>query len=191
MIRKTRSREKLINSAKQLFFNKGFNSTSVDEIVENVGMSKATAYRHFESKEDLLKEVIIDFFGNIRNEIDNIRLEDIVFEIKLEKFMRALVSSLRQVKPYLIKDLQSSEPALYKFLMEERSKTIDIYLKRLLQDGIDKGSIKSDYNLNLVSNMILLSIEKFSSPEFIEENCMTYEEVFKQVIVIILKGICK
>jgi hypothetical protein len=60
-----------------------------------------------------------------------------------------------------------------------------------LQDGVEKGAITSDYNLNLVKDMILLSIEKFSSPEYIEANSMTYEDVFKQVILIILKGICK
>lgn len=191
MIRKTKSREKLLYSARKTFFNKGYVAASMDEIAETAGVSKATIYRQFVSKEELFKSLIVEFFDTIRSCIENILLEDICFTEKLEKFVKTMCPILRELKPYLLKDLQINEPILFMFFLNERAKTIEGELKKLIQQGIDREVINSDYQINLVSKMILVAIEQLSLPEFIETNSMTYDEVFRQVIMIITKGICK
>jgi AcrR family transcriptional regulator len=191
MIRKTKSREKLLYSARKTFFNKGYVAVSMDEIAETAGVSKATIYRQFVSKEELFKSLIVEFFENIRSCIENILLEDTCFTEKLEKFVKTMCPILRELKPYLLKDLQINEPILFMFFLNERAKTIEGELKKLIQQGIDREVINSDYQINLVSKMILVAIEQLSLPEFIETNSMTYDEVFRQVIMIITKGICK
>jgi len=191
MIRKTKSREKLLYSARNIFFNKGYVAASMDEIAATAGVSKATIYRQFVSKEELFKTLIVEFFENIRSCIENILMEDTDFTEKLEKFIKIMRPILRELKPYLLKDLQMNEPILFIFFLNERAKTIEGELKKLIQQGIDRDVINSDYQINLVSKMILVAIEQLSLPEFIEINSMTYDEVFRQVIMIITKGICK
>ena len=191
MTRKTKSREKVLYSARKTFFNKGYVAASMDEIAETAGVSKATIYRQFVSKEELFKSLIVEFFENIRSCIENILMEDTHFTEKLEKFVKIMCPILRELKPYLLKDLQTNEPILFMFFLNERAKTIEGELKKLIQQGIDREVINSDYQINLVSKMILVAIEQLSLPEFIETNSMTYDEVFRQVIMIITKGICK
>lgn len=51
-------REQLIDVAMQLFNRHGYHATGVDRIMAEAGISKATLYRHFESKDDLVVAVL-------------------------------------------------------------------------------------------------------------------------------------
>lgn len=48
------TRRRLLDCAQSLFLEKGFNATSINNIVERAGCSKETVYRHFRNKEDIL-----------------------------------------------------------------------------------------------------------------------------------------
>ncbi len=50
---KQRRKEDIINSAEGVFFSKGFESATMDDIAEKVELSKGTLYLYFKSKEDL------------------------------------------------------------------------------------------------------------------------------------------
>lgn len=50
-------KEAIINYAEKEFFEKGFANTKVDDIALNSGTAKATLYKYFNSKEDLLASV--------------------------------------------------------------------------------------------------------------------------------------
>ncbi|WJH33025.1 FAD-dependent oxidoreductase [Paenibacillus sp. CC-CFT747] len=51
-----RKRELVIETALQLFIDKGYENVSVDDIIQSTGTSKGTFYHYFSSKEDLLRE---------------------------------------------------------------------------------------------------------------------------------------
>ncbi len=53
-----RTKQQLLETAYELFVLKGYDNTSVDEIIERCGIAKGTYYYHFESKEQMLAEVI-------------------------------------------------------------------------------------------------------------------------------------
>ncbi len=51
-------REKIIEAASRLFLRYGFHATGVDTIVAEAGVAKMTLYKHFNSKEALIVEVL-------------------------------------------------------------------------------------------------------------------------------------
>jgi TetR/AcrR family transcriptional repressor of nem operon len=53
-----RTREAIVNRAAQLFSVKGFCGTSIDDLVEAIGMSKGAIYSHFQGKEDIFYAVL-------------------------------------------------------------------------------------------------------------------------------------
>lgn len=56
---KTEERKKeLVKKAYKLFITKGYENTSVDDIIASAGIAKGTYYYHFESKEQILEEVV-------------------------------------------------------------------------------------------------------------------------------------
>ncbi len=52
------ARERILQSAKELFAKKGYKNTSVEEIVQQAGISKGGFYFYFKSKSELMKELI-------------------------------------------------------------------------------------------------------------------------------------
>ena len=64
---KTDRRQEIVQAAKSLFSKKGYSSTSMDEIAEKVGITKASLYYFFESKERIFAEIIEEVLAEIRN----------------------------------------------------------------------------------------------------------------------------
>ncbi|MCA9286392.1 MAG: TetR family transcriptional regulator, partial [Phycisphaerales bacterium] len=52
------TREKLIQTAHDLFYLEGFHTVGLDRIIADVGVTKTTFYNHFPSKDDLIVEVL-------------------------------------------------------------------------------------------------------------------------------------
>lgn len=52
------TRDRLLEHAQDLFYSRGFHAVGIDEIVRRAGVTKATFYNHFESRDDLIVEVI-------------------------------------------------------------------------------------------------------------------------------------
>ena len=51
-------RDEILGAAKALFFSDGYEATSVNRIIEMLGISKGAFYHHFKSKEDVLDELV-------------------------------------------------------------------------------------------------------------------------------------
>jgi AcrR family transcriptional regulator len=52
------TRERLIQTAHELFYREGFHAVGLDRILGEVGVTKTTFYNHFESKDQLIVEVV-------------------------------------------------------------------------------------------------------------------------------------
>ena len=48
------ARERILGTAYELFSHRGIHDVGVDELVERAGIAKATLYKHFRSKDDLV-----------------------------------------------------------------------------------------------------------------------------------------
>ncbi len=62
----------IIDGARRVFFDKGFDGASVDEIARAAGVSKATIYAYFDGKEDLFRAVV---------KVDRSRSAEVMFEL--------------------------------------------------------------------------------------------------------------
>ena len=51
---RTDARERILATAYELFSRRGIRAVGIDEIIETAGVAKATLYRHFASKDDLV-----------------------------------------------------------------------------------------------------------------------------------------
>lgn len=55
------TREKILESARRLFNEKGFSEVSIDEVMENAGLTRGGFYRHFREKDELYAEAVRRF----------------------------------------------------------------------------------------------------------------------------------
>lgn len=52
------ARDRILNVADRLLYSKGIRAVGIDEIIAEAGIAKASLYRHFESKDDLICEYL-------------------------------------------------------------------------------------------------------------------------------------
>ena len=63
-------REKIIHKAAELFLTLGFKSVTMDDISNDLGISKKTIYVHFENKTKLVEAVTFTIFDTVCEGID-------------------------------------------------------------------------------------------------------------------------
>lgn len=52
-------RERIIETASELFYNQGYNQTGINQIIDEANVAKASLYQHFKSKEDIAVAYLI------------------------------------------------------------------------------------------------------------------------------------
>jgi AcrR family transcriptional regulator len=52
------TRKRIVDTASRLFYHQGYNSTGINQIIEEADVAKTSLYQHFRSKEDLLIEYL-------------------------------------------------------------------------------------------------------------------------------------
>lgn len=63
---KAESRRRIVEAARQLFRLRGFDAASIDEIMNQAGLTRGAFYAHFDSKDDLVREVLSIEAGLVR-----------------------------------------------------------------------------------------------------------------------------
>ena len=63
--RRTDTREQIRRLALELFAERGYDGTSLREIADRLGITKAAVYYHFKTKEEILASLVGDFFGEV------------------------------------------------------------------------------------------------------------------------------
>lgn len=148
------TKKNIINCAKELFREKGYNRVSVDEIIKKANSSKGSFYTHFRSKEELLfnmvplvDEVYLEFLElNLQpdNTIDKISLFiNYVFKTIEDKIGLEFISTIYSTQ---IKDLASDS-----FLITSDRKYYQVLLE-LIEEGKMTNEIKQELSSeNMVS----------------------------------------
>lgn len=97
-IRKER-REQILQVALELFAHDGYHSTSIANIARKAGISKGLLYNYFESKEALLKELIITTSYKVHVELDS-NHDGKVTPAEFLRFIRVTLQNIRENVTY-------------------------------------------------------------------------------------------
>ena len=90
------ARERLLESAKRLFSQKGYYATSVEDIVESAGFSKGTFYFYFKSKEELFKSLVEEMHLNIVKSLEGFLDRDLPLEDALIEYAKVFLEDIYQ-----------------------------------------------------------------------------------------------
>ncbi len=90
------ARERLLESAKILFSQKGYYATSVEDIVESAGLSKGAFYFYFKSKEELFKSLVEEMHLNIVKRLEGFLKRDLPLEDALIEYAKVFLEDIYQ-----------------------------------------------------------------------------------------------
>ena len=161
----------LLDAALDLFVEKGFSATRVDEVAARAGVSKGTLFLYFQSKEDLFKAVVRE---NIANKFPTWQEEFLTFEGTCSDMLRYALTSwwerIGKTRASGITKLVMSEaqnfPEIAAFYQEEVIQPGNAMIRRILERGVQSGEFR-EMNLEqavhiIVAPMIFLMMWKHS-----------------------------
>jgi TetR/AcrR family fatty acid metabolism transcriptional regulator len=154
-------KEQIIGAAEKVFARKGFNDATVAEIAQEAGLSDATIYEYFSSKEELLftvpLETIRTAYEELRGHLEFIRgaankLRGIIYGyLSFYKGHPDFASMLMLILKHNRKFLKTEAYEL----MRQQSRVII----RIVEEGIASGEFKPDTDPYLVRAVVLGTIE--------------------------------
>jgi TetR/AcrR family transcriptional regulator len=150
--------EKLIkDTAKILFFQKGFLNATTQEIADEAGVNRALIHYYFRSRELMLETLLDDTLQEKRDRVRNVLTSDLSFRDKIAKYIDTIVDyGLRY--PYLdnfiISETARRPEKVKLFCAKDRFKSSDL-IREALEHEIRKGKIApisaEHFMVNLIS----------------------------------------
>lgn len=152
------TRKKILDIAFRLFSEKGYDRTTIQDIVDALGMSKGAVYHHFKSKEDILDHLYDRYY------VDSGMISDILNDSRLtglEKLRRLLLRQLSDQGKLEIDAISASgssraDPQLLQLMLVTSVKEAAPIVQRLLEEGISDGSIATLYPRELAQAILVL-----------------------------------
>lgn len=150
-------RNKIIETALQLFEAKGYHGVSINEIVTAAETSKGGFYHHFASKDELLY-VIHDIF--ITHAIESAQKADRLYETATERMqgiIKDFVNVFHLYKPHLAVFYQEAKflPSEYAEIIKEKRTQFRLIIEGVIKEGKEQGEFREEIDVNIVTMAIL------------------------------------
>lgn len=150
----------ILEVAFRLFMEKGYEHTSIQDIIDHLGgLSKGAIYHHFKSKEDILVAVTDKMteesnrmLAIIRDRTDLIGKEKLKTIFK-ESLLRPVQDDLFTVAP----NLGNNPRLLFSIFRDTVDETAPVYILPIIEQGISDGSIQTDCPAELAELVILIA----------------------------------
>ena len=150
--------EKILDVAHRLFLEKGYDHTTIQDIVDHLdGLSKGAVYHHFKSKEEIM-DAVSDRMFLTNNPFEKVKNRSDLNGIqKLREAIRLNQSDEDQT----IITIQSipliRNPRLLVEMIESNRRILTPYYQELLEEGNKDGSIHTEYVKEIAELMPLLT----------------------------------
>ncbi len=184
------TRQRIVEVATEYFLKHGFSRVTTDELAEELGMSKKTLYKHFASKEELLREcvqmVMHEFSVKTATIVHDTGLS---FIDKLQRLVQMLAAQHARIGKTVLDDMRRNAPQIWKEINEWRSHNILTEFRKFIREGMESGVFRSDIPDILVVTIYLAVVQNVMVPERLNELPFSMQEVYEAIAKIHYEGL--
>ncbi len=151
--------EKILEVSQRLFLEKGFDQTTIQDIVDGLdGLTRGAVYHHFKSKEEIMNALIERMFLennpfiSLKNRTDLNGLQKMKMAIAMNQSDEERVPLSEQAVPIL------QNPRILAGMIESNRKNLSPLWLELINEGISDGSIQTNYAKELSELIPLLEL---------------------------------
>lgn len=180
------TRERILDAAMVRMLKFGYRKVTMDEIVQDLVMSKNTVYRHFESKTDIAEAL----FGRLEKEINR---ELILIKESHKDPVEAILESIfflqQRVTPWFeqfLGDIRLELPDLSQRFLAFRDEKLG-EIRVLLDASIKKGKMRK-VNSSLAIRIYMGAIDRVLDPVFLEKEKISFSDALEGVLDIWSNG---
>lgn len=137
--KKSQAQSKLLKKIIPAVMKDGFQQLKMEEIAKLMDVSRATMYKHFSSKEEVIAGVVyifVDYIDQLK--LPSVQVEEELFGVSFQQLFEQSVSLAGKISEVFLKELHSAYPelsdSLKSALLQRESQSLEFY-----RHGIDKG----------------------------------------------------
>lgn len=170
-------RNEILDAAEKLFGEKGFDGTSTNDILDEVGIARGTLYYHFKSKEDILDAMIERMTGRLIQ-----KAAEITSQKELPVMQRLTMTMLslnvdNDLGHEIMKQVHKPQNALmHQKMQKQLIASVNPLITNLVMEGIEQGICQTDFPSE-TTEMILL----YSNIAFDELSDLSEEKFMKKI----------
>ena len=185
-------RAEIARSVARVFVKKGYDRTSVREIVDACGISTGTLYHYVGSKEDILYLVInhgvsryTDFFKEIAADLDQMSPTEALI-CAIREFYKRL-DGFQDFTVFIYQETKNLRSSARQSVLDAERRLVNVF-ERLLTRGCETGEFKIN-NVTIVAHDIVVVAEMWAVRRWFLRKCCTLEEYIGYHIESFLKCI--
>lgn len=172
----------ILDVATRLFMEKGYEHTSIQDIIDNLGgLSKGAIYHHFKSKEDILIAVTDKMteesnrlLGTIRSRSD-LNGKEKLRAIFRESLLRPVQDDIFTAAP----NISNNPRLIFSTMRDTVDEVAPDYIVPIIEEGIRDGSIRTEYPAEL-AELIILIANVWLNPMIFDSSP---EETYRKIMV--------
>lgn len=182
-------RKDILEVAGKMFLNLGFKSVTMDDIANEMGISKKTIYQHFSNKTKLIEDTTDYVFHFVCEGIDCIIAENknpIAELFQINKFIKDLLKNEKESPQH---QLQKYYPKIYKKLNENKFLNIHRCVISNLKSGIETGFYRENVDPEIVGRFYFFGTTGIQDKELFPYDKFPQNEVMDHYLEYHLRGI--
>lgn len=161
----TKTRQKLLEVARELFAHKGLEATTMNDIAAASGRGRRTLYTYFRNKEEIYYAVIEEELERLSEKMDEVASMDVEPE---EKIFTLIYTHLCIIRDTVARNgTLRAEFFRNIWMVEKVRKAFDVeehrILQKVLQEGVDKGRFRIE-NVGLMADIVYYSVKGLEVP---------------------------
>jgi TetR/AcrR family transcriptional regulator, cholesterol catabolism regulator len=183
-------KKELIKKISLLYQKYGIKSMTMDDVANELGISKKTLYQYFADKAELVKEIVSDTISEqacMFSELSDKRLNAIEVLYNISMYVSKF---LNEMNPSISFDLRKYYPEAWEILGNHKKNHIYNSIKVNMQKGINEGLYRPELKVELIAAIYVLRTEHVLNFEPYEDDKeYTSSEIFEELIEYHIRGI--
>jgi len=195
-VNKEKKKQRIINSANELFARDGYFNANVEEIAIGADVGKGTIYEHFSSKDELFLNVFNTFKENVLSQYWKLLDLDLNAIEKLRRFSQITTEihfnpdlNMKILIQFRSECLNRIDDVEYNKILEEYHEEISALVSGIIGEGIDEGLLKP-LNTELISRNYIAAFDGLTVQYFLKEKDYDIRAAAESIYAIFMEGIC-
>ena len=171
----------LLKIAYDMFLTNGYENTSVDEIIEKAQIAKGTYYYYFQSKEQMLEEVIDMMIDNETKMAEQIIKTDISVPQKIVGILTSMKPT-EEEQPIKNTLFQEENVLMHHKVRKKLIDTLTPLLSEVIKEGVNEGIFKCDNIPERVKMLLIISDGTFNEGTFSQRDISVFIDMTEKLL---------
>lgn len=168
--RTQRKKAAILQAARELFFEHGVTNTGIADIAAKAQVSQVTIYNYFQSKDNLLREVMQAYMTQAIASAEELLQLDIPFAEKVELFFQMGAKEQASLSQNFTNSIAWDDPAMQELYRELAASKAVPFLCKFIEMGKEAGAIDRSIPLESIMAYISAFMPILTRPDFLKSS---------------------